>query len=588
MGKRFFVGLATILLMVFLQTGLAHASVNDFTIKDFQADYYLDKDNEGRSTLKTVEAITAEFPEFDQNHGIERAIPKSYDNHSTSLKIQSVTGNNGANLSYTTYDSNDNTVLRVGDANTYVHGLNIYKIIYTQRDVTRFFADTNDDEFYWDINGTEWSQPFDTITVHLHVASGLLDTLTKNQTCYYGVSGSNKKCEITQSSDIFTANATKLAAGENLTIAVGFKPHTFNKYVISAAEKREKEIGEVIAILFALSYILTPILLIIMYILKITKGKGAPGKGTIVAEYLPPKGVDVALSSVIMNKQRTWTAATFIDLAVRHKMKIIEKKEDGILKKTTYSLEFISSNGLTDTENEVITALFGDNPKKGTKHDLETNNTELKFAKSLTETYRQVKTYAKVNGYYETNVKLKITMITLIIIIAIMIIATFVFGVIAFVIGILIIVATKPLSSKGRELFDYLKGLELYIKIAEEDRIKVLQSPQGTEKTTVDTNDQTMLLHLYERVLPYAILFGNEKEWAKALGEFYEQQNTQPGWYAGNDVFNAVAFSSALSSFSSTAISSSTYTTSSNSSSGGSFGGGFSGGGGGGGGGGGW
>ena len=145
----------------------------------------------------------------------------------------------------------------------------------------------------------------------------------------------------------------------------------------------------------------------------------------------------------------------------------------------------------------------------------------------------------------------------------------------------------KPLSTKGRELYDYLKGLELYIKIGEEQRLKVLQSPEGAEKTPVDVNDKTKLVHLYERVLPYAVLFGQEKGWTKALGEYYEQQNTQPDWYVGHAGFNAVIFSSMMSDFSSGAARSS-YSAPSSSSSGGSSGGGFSGGGGGGGGGGGW
>ena len=158
-----------------------------------------------------------------------------------------------------------------------------------------------------------------------------------------------------------------------------------------------------------------------------------------------------------------------------------------------------------------------------------------------------------------------------------------VLGVFFAIVGTLLVASTKPLSAKGRELLDYLKGLQMYIKCAEVERIKILQSPMGAEKTPVNTNDTEMMVHLYERVLPYAVLFGIEKEWTKVLGKYYEQQNTSPTWYAGNSAFNMAAFSSSMSSFSSSAVGSSY-----SSSSGGSGGGGFSGGGGGGGGGGGW
>ena len=95
-------------------------------------------------------------------------------------------------------------------------------------------------------------------------------------------------------------------------------------------------------------------------------------------------------------------------------------------------------------------------------------------------------------------------------------------------------------------------------------------------------SDPKLLVTLYERVLPYAVLFGQEKEWNKQLGAYYETAGNSPDWYIGQSAFNAAVFSSAMSSFSQASASS--YSSSGS----GSSGGGFSGGGGGGGGGGGW
>jgi uncharacterized membrane protein YgcG len=141
--------------------------------------------------------------------------------------------------------------------------------------------------------------------------------------------------------------------------------------------------------------------------------------------------------------------------------------------------------------------------------------------------------------------------------------------------------AINPLSASGRELFDYLKGLKMYIKLAEVDRLKVLQSVEGAEKRIINSDDGTEMVVLYERVLPYAVLFGQEKSWLHQLGLYYDQAKMQPEWYIGTGAFNATVFASSVSSFSSYAGSSSF------SSSSGAGGGGFSGGGGGGGGGGG-
>jgi uncharacterized membrane protein YgcG len=145
-------------------------------------------------------------------------------------------------------------------------------------------------------------------------------------------------------------------------------------------------------------------------------------------------------------------------------------------------------------------------------------------------------------------------------------------------------------SPSGRELSDYLKGLKLYIKVAEQDRIKILQSPKGAEKTPVDISDTKYLVKLYERVLPYAIIFGNEKEWANVLGKYYEAQGANPEWYSGSNIMNLAFASTMVNSFNNAARNSiGAYgLTGGASSVGGSGGGGFSGGGGGGGGVGGW
>jgi len=151
----------------------------------------------------------------------------------------------------------------------------------------------------------------------------------------------------------------------------------------------------------------------------------------------------------------------------------------------------------------------------------------------------------------------------------------------AAVTGYIMAFVIKPLTDKGLELVRYLKGLEMYIKTAETDRLRMLQSPEGAEKIgmPVNTQDTRQLIKLYEAVLPYAILFGQEKQWNKVLGKYYQTANESPVWFAGTyGAFNAAAFSTAISSFNAATFSSS----------GGSGGGGSSGGGGGGGGGGGW
>ena len=75
------------------------------------------------------------------------------------------------------------------------------------------------------------------------------------------------------------------------------------------------------------------------------------------------------------------------------------------------------------------------------------------------------------------------------------------------------------------------------------------------------------MLKLYETLLPYAVVFGQEKQWAEQLAVLYGPENA-PGWYAASHGFSAASFSSGIGSLSAQ------FGVSSSSTSGGSSGGG--------------
>ncbi len=583
--KRFAVWVGLGIAVALAATTSVHASVNDFEFQSFEADYYLSADSVGRSTLKTVEKLTAEFPSFDQNHGIERVIPKNYDGHSTSLHIESVTDESGRKLNYTTYDSNSNEVLRIGDGDKYVRGTQTYVITYTQRDVTKYFADTKDDEFYWDTNGMQWLQPFGVVTARVHIADSLKPTFTKEIACYKGVEGSTKQCEITTDGSVVTAHASSLGAGENMTIAVGFTAGTFRGYEPSLWDR-------VVMIWWMTVFIssLIGIIAIIWLSIRYSKiSKRTKELNPIAPEYIPPKNTSVLTASQIGDDTRAVTTAQIIDFAVRHFITITQTKEKSLWKPAEYELEIVKpAEGLTLEEQDFIRGLFGVTEvgaklqTKSLKNNYVLSTKLQKNSKSLTE---------RIKGNYDLRHKdeavsksfkrqgLVILILSLITLSPILLIA----AVVAYICGWTI----RPLTDKGLALRRYLTGLKMYIEVAEKDRIKMLQSPEGAEKTGVKIKDSSdkKLVKLYERVLPYAVLFGQEKEWNKLLAIQYENSGSSPDWYVGHGAFNAVIFTSAMNDFSNSMNS---YSASTSSSSGGSSGGGSSGGGGGGGGGGGW
>jgi uncharacterized membrane protein len=130
---------------------------------------------------------------------------------------------------------------------------------------------------------------------------------------------------------------------------------------------------------------------------------------------------------------------------------------------------------------------------------------------------------------------------------------------------------------QGVTLREYLLGLKLYMQMTEADRIKVMQSPRGELTEKIDTSDTARLVKLYEKLLPYAMLFGIEKDWAKEFAALYTET---PEWYSGHSGFSAAYFAGSMASFG--AASTASFTAPSSSGSGGSAGGGGGGGGGGG------
>jgi len=565
---------------------VAHASVNDFTITNYAIDYTLSRSTESdnRSVLKSIETITANFPAIDQNHGIERAIPKDYDGHPVSLTINSVTDQSGAPVNYSTYDSNGNEMIRIGNADTYVHGLNTYVITYTQNDVTKFFKDTNDDEFYWDTNGTEWQVPIDNLSVTLHIDGSLSDKLTGKTACYQGMAGTSASCTLRQEGNAYHVFATSLGGGENMTIAVGFQPHTFGTYKESLFTK----VVRVITIVWFI--VLTAGVGILVWVtLKWSSWSNRKKEvGTIVPEYTPPREASVTTSASIISGSAKTFAAQLIDFAVRHYIKIYEIDKKWVFGSKDYEIEIIRDiHDLHAEEQEILHDIFSGSTAVGARlqmSSLKNNNSvymsTLDNKKKLNELIRglyglRVRDETKKKWFIRAGIVLLILAIVLLNPALLMAAIT------SFVLGFTL----YPLTDKGLELYRYLKGLEMYIKVAESDRLKMLQSPEGAEKVgALDPKDPKQLVKLYEKTLPYAILFGQETEWNKQLGAYYESMGAQPDWYSGNTAFSAIAFSSAMNSFATT----SSYTAASSSSSGGSGGGGFSGGGGGGGGGGGW
>lgn len=567
----------------------ASANVQNFSFKQFTGDYYLSRDTEGRAQLRVVETLVAQFPEYDQNKGIVRAIPKIYDGHTVAITLESVQRNGSPEPIYSQYTENNNLVIETG-TNAYVRGEQAYTFTYTLHDVTKDFG--THQEFYWNTNGTQFKQPFAVIVGRVHLDSTATNAYSGETLCYQGSQGSRDACAISSEGNVITFTSVgAMPAGHTVTMVMKFAAGTFQPYTLTAWEVVIRYVLPIIAIASSLGALIWTV------VIRRTTGRSARGRGTIVPEYLPPRDVSVFMASGITGKSQSAIAAQFVDLAVRHNIRISEQEKPGLIgAKKVYVFTLLNTHGLHDDERQLLEATTG--LSEGAQYEMKRNDTMVgnkmmsilqhsTTARLLDEGYkRKVKNVGgpAIMALISFGIALLVNGLSGDVRGAGIGIAV-VGGFIAVFISVFATLNLRPLTEKGALLKDYLDGLKMYIRLAETERLRALQSPDGARKTSIDTNDTQQMVHLYERVLPYAIVFGLEKDWAKVLEVQYTTTGTQPDWYMGQAGFNAAVFASSLSGFTSTTSSSFASPTSSSGS--GFGGGGFSGGGGGGGGGGG-
>ncbi|MDO4868343.1 MAG: DUF2207 domain-containing protein [bacterium] len=591
MKKLIFILVVTILSFggVFHQTAFADA--NDFVVKKFEADYYLSKDSENRSILKVIEEITVEFPDFDQNHGIERALPKKYQGHDSFLGGLKVL-RNGEQEGVSSSDENGNIVFRIGKADEYVRGEQKYRIEYSYRDVIRDDLKTKNSNakeqfFIWNTNGTQWRQNFRNLIARVHIPKELSSKYT-GLSCYFGEEGSKEKCPTAEKSEesdgsiALTFGASSLSVGQNVTFSITLKPDTFVGY---QEPFWVKYIGFSLWIVSAIEVAIT----VYLIHLSLTRFRSVKTGDPIVPQYLPPNDISLFESAVLTKANSKVIAAMIIKMAINGNIKIIERDSKGVFSRgKEYILRKINNNGLIGNESITFNKIF------------KSNKTEVKISSLRTDFFNDFPYYAekvmKDDRFYSsisrTDVGI-VLLLSMLVLLGVLYTTGAFEGIMDRYIGSLAILAIlsivntvysmillslHPLNMSGAKYKDYLDGLKLYMKLAEADRIKILQSVKGAERLEEIGESR---VKLYERLLPYAILFGIEKSWLHVLS--IEYGNAAPSWYDGTTAFNAAVFAQSISSISSSVNS---YTDTSSSSSGG--GGEFSGGGGGGGGGGGW
>lgn len=546
------------------------AEITDWYLKDFQSTITVNAD----SSLLIEEKIVADCGNLPDKHGIFRVVPfqtrTENGNIKTPISLIGITDFSGNNIPYEESTDNFNHTIswKVGDPNKTVTGENYYKIVYSVKNAVR--SQNNDfDELYWNLTGNFWDIQIDKFNAKIILPEGINQGNSEIY-LYSGNTGNsgNEFSDYKWNGDVLEINSTKtLAARQGITASISFPKGTIAAYA--------PDFWEIYGNYF---WFLIPLAVFILCLAIWSKyGKDPRVDKTIIPEFEIPESLTpmemgmLASSGGFDNKLIT---ATIIDLAVRKYIVIEDIPKSGIFGKQDFRIKKIGEDlsGLNGAETVLMEKLF----RQGQEILLsKLKNDFYKYLPEIKKTaLESLKTKALVyqSGLTGKNIFLGIA-------------AIFFFGVFAaigsgnFTLGGALVFSAAIMLAfgllmpkrtlKGAELNWRIKGFKLYMETAERYRAQFYEKE-----------------NIFEKFLPYAIVFGIARLWAKKMEEIYGSdyfKTYHPVWYAGtfNGNFDANTFSSQLNTISA-GIASNIGTAS------GAHGAGGAGGGGGGGGGGGW
>lgn len=448
---------------------------------------------------------------------------------------------------------------------------------YTAVNALGFFATY--DELYWNAVSQDRDVPIDAVSVAV-VPPRFIPGADVRQRLFVGPVGSTtESTEYHVTGDgVMSFFGSNVAPSETFTIVAGWP----KGIVVETISKPTRTPLQKIALGFLFVIFLSPFSLLIFLVRRWrNRGRDPKGQETIIPQYDPPDDAQPAVMGVLLHEAagRGELSATIVDLAVRGFLRI-EEIQEGLFRKKSFAFQKwhkqLNDATLLSYERDLLKRIFEEGDRV-TIADLKDS-----FYKSMPALKKSMVNEAVAKGYFSENPEKTRNRYYAYSVIFFVLTAAFGFlweplnadvfpeFIIAFpalildgALFLLFAGAMPRRTKKGVAAREWALGFKLYLHTAERYRIAAM---------TTET---------FERFLPYAMIFGVEKEWAKQFQHLYTEP---PTWYVGPHaaVFNLVAFSGDFSGAMNTNVANALAASPSSSS--GFGGGGFGGGGGGGGG----
>jgi uncharacterized membrane protein YgcG len=557
--------LALLLFVVlFSITGFAQG----FDVNHSQVDIYISEEG----YFDVVENYDLNFTEY--KHGIYRNIQVKYDllnedgkHENRRIKIRNIdvpSHKYEADLDFVQKLSNS-LQIKIGDKDVTVIGPQHYQIKY--RVYNAFLFEESHIRFYWNIKPDGWYAVFYQLDFSVHLPEGMSSDLSAISV-YSGNTGVNTPSndfDVTYNDGVYTAKSLPnflSVPGQSVTVLINLPP---------GSVKEIKPWWPFWAD-YGWTLILGAMLLAFYWV---WNKYGKDDRVVATTSYFPPSGMDPAMAGFLIDDNAdTPDLISLIPYwGSRGIIKMEQIPKEGWFGKDDTKLTRLRPLpvGAPDYEEEIFNGLFGSYSGTGEK-DVLISSLKDSFYTKMASAKTKLKKQAQI--YYDAQAK-KMQTITIIGILILAFVLFFIFistwGLWAALVVIAVAIFLLFMSiymvkknSKGNEAFSELKGFKNFIKIAEENKLRMLLQDSPS---------------YFETTMGYALAFGLFSQWAKK----FEALNLQPpSWYTSSaGVFTMHNFSNSFSDSISSAQSTMVSSPSSSSSGGGSSGGGFGGGGGG-------
>jgi uncharacterized membrane protein len=541
-----------------LLTFFCFNTVSAETIQDFITKITIQKDG----SIFVSEKIVYDFGQ-ERRHGLFREIPLvSSNGPQLDITVVTVEDANNQAYHYSTSNSGNLLQLKVGDPKTILSGMRTFVIAYRVEHAVRNFKDH--DELYWNVTGNQW--PVDIQHAEAQVMLPDYSMTNINMTCFTGRQGSvEKNCTFNRGNASINYVTTQvLNVGEGLTLVFGMPLGFVHTVAPEPAQTRRVVVDNTNSHHFDFSWVMGGFFAFYIFIklFKRRTKKLKPiiprelKKQAIVTEYNPPGNLSPIIIGAIFDRKVDASDITsvILDLAIRGYLKLRFNVQQRRLLPDGKDFELIrlkDGADLVESADQIVFAFLFDFSKRNsiTLNELITQKASIQpYIKQIQENIER--TLCK-KEYFDPAIKekkskqLKICLFSSLVLLFIVPFVPISGGIKAALISMLMLAVivfagflsklTQQLTQKGIFVLRKILGFREFLQLTEKDKLEKLNAPEVLPET-------------FERFLPYAMVLGVEKEWAKRFEGIY---HIIPSWYENSSAtsFNSQILARSLREF---------------------------------------